>query len=140
MRALIVFGPPRSGTTSLFHWLAAHPEIAPSERKELNYFTGFSASHDRFDPNDQRPYLDCFQIDPGARFSLEASPLYSHPQVTPLAIARIISELPEAKIILLLRDPVARFISHYRVEQREGVTGGQSLADYPVHRFQNALP
>lgn len=130
MRSLILIGPPRCGTTALFRWLSGHPEIAPSERKELNFFTGFSASHDQFDLGAQRPYLEYFRIGPSARISLEASPLYSHPQVSAQAITRIASVLPDAKIMVMLRDPVSRFISHYQVNQREGITGEQSLADY----------
>src|SRR5687768_13322685 len=35
----LVIGGMRCGTTSLFHHLAAHPQITPALGKELNYFT-----------------------------------------------------------------------------------------------------
>jgi hypothetical protein len=38
----------------------------------------------------------------------------------PLAIDRIRREIPDAKLIVLLRDPVERTISHYRHEVRRG--------------------
>ncbi|MBI6630989.1 sulfotransferase family protein [Pontibaca salina] len=130
MRAIIVIGPPRCGTTAFFRWLATHPEIAPSERKELNYFTGLSVTHDQFDLGQQAPYLAHIPPKAGARFSLEASPVYSHPQVMPIVSPRIELTLPDAKIIVMLRDPVDRFFSHYRVDQREGTAGAKTLSDY----------
>ncbi|HHP7245432.1 MAG TPA: sulfotransferase, partial [Elainellaceae cyanobacterium] len=40
LQPLIIAGLPRCGTTSLFRYLTAHPNVAPSYRKELNVFLG----------------------------------------------------------------------------------------------------
>src|SRR5260370_42373308 len=33
-----IVGAPRSGTTAMFHYLSAHPEIWMSDRKEMHHF------------------------------------------------------------------------------------------------------
>ena len=38
---LFVAGVPKAGTTSLFHYLALHPDIFPSNRKEPGFFHPF---------------------------------------------------------------------------------------------------
>ena len=38
---LFVAGVPKAGTTSLFHYLALHPDVFPSSRKEPGFFHPF---------------------------------------------------------------------------------------------------
>ena len=35
---LVIAGVPKAGTTSLFNYLAQHPDICPSDVKETRYF------------------------------------------------------------------------------------------------------
>jgi len=130
MPEIILIGPPRCGTTSCFRWLAEHPEIAPSKRKELNYFTGFSVKKDNFSGASPDEYRAHMQKKPGASLTLEASPVYSHPQLIPQVYERIRTTLPDPRIMIMLRNPVDRFFSQYRVDKREGITGSLTLTDY----------
>src|SRR4051794_20416189 len=38
----LVIGAQRCGTSSLYRWLSGHPEVAPSLRKEVDYFARYN--------------------------------------------------------------------------------------------------
>jgi len=99
----------KGGTSSLYGYLKGHPDTLPSIRKEVHFF----------DLNYARGvgwYRAHFPISMGG-LAYEASPYYLfHPHVP----ARCHALLPEAKLLVLLRDPVARAWSHYRHEVRAG--------------------
>lgn len=116
--SFFIVGAPRCGTTSLHYYLAQHPAIAMSSVKEPNYFL--------FDHGDGgRPLIDDDRIrhksvahrDDYARLFPagpatcgEASPLYLYTRETPALIA---AEVPGARAIAVLRDPVDRAWSHF---------------------------
>ena len=108
----VVVGAQKAGSTSLFAYLAAHPSVDQPLVKEINYF-------------DQRPekgqnwYRRHFPLRESASGHItgEASPMY---MVHPLAMDRISRDLPEVKVIAILREPVSRLISHYRHSVRLG--------------------
>ena len=105
MRHAIIAGAPRCGTTSLFRYLSAHPEICPSHRKELNFFT---------EDHDIATYLENFwKLKPGC-VTLEASPVYC---LDDAALMRARVGLPQAKIVLIFRDPIDRLESHFIVQK-----------------------
>lgn len=108
-----VIGAARSGTTSLHYYLSLHPEIQMSAMKEPHFFAGppgdlpFGAPH----VSDLEEYRRLF--DPSCAVRGEASPSYSaYPRRTgvPERIRRLV---PEAKLVYLVRDPIARVVSHY---------------------------
>jgi hypothetical protein len=101
---VVILGAQRSGTTSLFDWLAAHPSVAPSTTKEVHYF-------DRYYANGERWYRSHFPLRTSPRMAMEATPylLFS-----PVAPRRVAADLPgSTRFIVLLRDPVQRAISQY---------------------------
>ncbi|MEV7226885.1 sulfotransferase [Polymorphospora sp. NPDC051019] len=99
----LVIGGQRCGTTSLYHYLAAHPRIRTGTGKELQYFT----LHHR---RGTRWYRAHFPRTGPGEHTFEASPYYLfHPEVP----ARVAAALPEARFVALLRDPVERAYSHY---------------------------
>ena len=108
---VVIIGTQRGGTTSLFNWLATHPEVSPSSTKEVHYF-------DRFYGNGERWYRAHFPVRHAGRLSMEATPyLLFHP----LAPARAAAPLPPStRFVALLRDPVQRAISHYWHSRRIG--------------------
>lgn len=100
---LVVIGAPRSGTTTLSAWLAAHPEVAFSAEKELEFF-------DRHHERGVGWYLEQLPAEPGDRVVAEATPTYlSEPGVAD----RVVATLPDARFVALLREPVARAWSNY---------------------------
>lgn len=115
----LVLGAQRCGTSSLYKYLGRHPRIAPSLRKEVGYFTSFYGRGVSW-------YLAHFPL--AARASLmqragremvsfEATPDYL---LHPLAPARVQALLPDARFVVVLRDPVERAFSHYLHMQRLG--------------------
>jgi Sulfotransferase domain len=116
----IVIGAQKSGTSSLFAYLAQHSQLFPSCRKEVHYFDG------GLDPKVEtyalgRPWYQAHfplrrELDASAK-AFEASPLYLFNPITPRRIHKL---LPDAKLIALLRNPVERAISHYFHEVRKG--------------------
>ncbi|MCU1429181.1 MAG: sulfotransferase family protein [Actinomycetia bacterium] len=103
----MIIGAARAGTTSLYVYLAQHPDVRVPVRKEINFF-------------DQR-----FALGPDwyrAQFPLggagrrwktgEATPYYLHHPRVP---ERVRETVPDVRLVVLLRDPVERAFSHYRL-------------------------
>ncbi|WP_250433638.1 sulfotransferase family protein [Hanstruepera flava] len=109
--SFIIVGAQKAGTTSLYKYLTQHPEIKPTLLKEVHYF----------DLNYDKPlswYKSFFPLERNnKKITGEASPYY---MFHPFAIKRIAEFNPNMKIIVLLRDPANRAISHYYHEARKG--------------------
>lgn len=111
--SFIIIGAPRTGTTSLYGALCEHREIGASFRKEVHFFDGRSDRGLEW-------YRASFplRIGPGApRITGEATPNYfAHPgaaEATALA-------LPDVRLIALLRDPIERAHSAWRLKVFQG--------------------
>ena len=102
-----VIGAAKCGTTSLWLYLNAHPEIAFSINKEPAFFV-------RPDYRDRLEWYESLFEE--ASIIGEASTLYSAHPVHPDVPERIHSLVPDPKLIYMVRDPVERAVSHY-VEQ-----------------------
>ena len=113
----IIAGAQKGGTSSLYAMLSQHPQVAAPSEKEVHFFDG--GLDPGVDTYARGPdwYTGQFPSRPGTRKSFDATPLYLF---NPLAPARIASLIPQVKIIILLRNPVARAISHYHHEVRLG--------------------
>ena len=132
-------GAQKGGTTWLYHQLAAHPDFWMPPIKEVRYFDKLSrtkASPPR--PRDQRdvrfveslkslsarPFIDLegyarlFEAK-GASLSGDISPTYS--TLNDEIIQRVISYLPNLKVIFLARDPVERAWSQLSMGVRLGM-------------------
>lgn len=110
-----IIGAAKAGTTSLHHYLDQHPEIQMAANKEPRFFAGPEAGipypPDRVDRREDYESL----FDPSFEVRGEASTDYAaHPRRIG-APARIRELVPEAKFVYLVRDPLARTISHYRM-------------------------
>ncbi len=103
---LIVIGAQKCGTSGLHYYLGLHPEISMSSPKELNFFIK-ERNWDRGADWYRR------QFDPDAEVRGESSPNYTaypHHAGVP---ERMRSLLPDARLILLVRDPVERIAAHW---------------------------
>lgn len=105
----LICGTNKSGTTSLFRYLADHPEIVPCSRKEAGFF--FRPLGTELE-NTYTAYCELFPSAHGDRILIEATPTY-------LDRGREVAErikqlLPNAKLIFVLREPVSRVMSYFR--------------------------
>jgi hypothetical protein len=109
-----IIGAAKSGTTSLHYYLDQHVEIQMSANKEPNFFAG---------PENGIPYparrisrLDEYErlFDPAVGVRGEASPGYTNYPRRQGVPERIKDLVPQAKFIYLVRDPIARTVSHYQ--------------------------
>ena len=116
----VIIGVPKGGTTSLLHWLGHHPQICSHPRKELHFFNGAWEQGTSW-------YAAQFPVFAAGSGILrgEATPNYfHHPQVP----ARLASAAPQARLILLLRDPLQRAISWIEHLRRyEGLQGSTEV-------------
>ncbi|MGH3497061.1 MAG: sulfotransferase domain-containing protein [Nocardioidaceae bacterium] len=115
----VIVGAQRCGTTSMFKTLMQHPDVAkPFLRKGIHYFDiNYSNSWDWY--RGHFPLSAPAQARRGGRPPLtgESSPYYMfHPRVP----ARLAEDLPDAKVMVLLRDPVERAYSGHAHERARG--------------------
>jgi len=108
-----IAGAPRCGTSSLHSYLQRVPGIYMSRIKEPNFFSGsvIGDDHPMVKPiRDEKQYLQLFSAAGDAQIVGEATPFYLEDPDAP----RLIHEaVPDAKVIVSLRDPVERLYSHY---------------------------
>ena len=116
----LVLGAQKAGTTALYAYLRWHPGITGPSWKEVSFF-------DRHWWRGERWYRGHFPLRSAGRLMGEASPSYLF---HPLAPERAWSLVPEARLVALVRDPVARAYSQY---QHEVALGREQLG------FEEAL-
>ena len=109
----LVAGAQKAGTTALFDHLAELPQLELPAIKEAHFFDE-EESVDWLAP-DYAPYHALFS-DP-SRLWGEATPIYFY---WPNALERIRAYNPEMKLIFLVRDPVERAWSHWKMEYARG--------------------
>ena len=107
----LIIGAQKAGTTSLYEYLCEHPCVTSSTLKEVHYF---DLAYGR-GPNWYRAHFHPAKV-PGG-ITGEASPYYLFHPLVPERVAR---DLPEVKLIVLLRDPVSRAHSHHNHERALG--------------------
>jgi hypothetical protein len=119
---LFIVGSMKCGTTALYDFLAIHPGISGSKPKEIHYFTLNQSK-------DEAWYLSHFKENPEAQYLLEASPSYFDTAWEEDIPRRIQNFNPEAKIIIMIRDPLIRAISHfYHLRTRGKVAELQNIS------------
>ena len=109
---VVIAGVNKAGTTSLFVSLAEHPQVASSAVKETRFF--LPARYGK-PVAPVEVYQSYFEASEGCLARLEATPSYFYGGEP---LARLIDEtLPSARIILVLREPVARAISYFQFQK-----------------------
>lgn len=116
----VVVGGQRCGTTSLFKNLAEHPQVMrPGVDKGIDWFT----LHYDKDPSWYRSHF------PVERLAVLRTAKYGRPvafeactyyMFHPFAIERMARQLPNVKVVAMLRDPVERAFSAYKHELARG--------------------
>lgn len=116
----LIVGAQRSGTTSLFKTLVQHPSVAsPFLRKGVHYFDQrYDRGMDWYRGN--FPFAASSKLRRLHREGVvtgESSPYY---MFHPLAPGRIARDLPEVRLLVLVRDPVERAYSAHSHELARG--------------------
>jgi len=119
----IIVGAPKSGTTSLYEYLKDVPGVYMSPLKEPNYF---NTPKIFLGPRvvrifDKSVYLKLFEDVTNEKAIGEASTGYLRDPRSPKLIYE---QIPDARIIMILRNPVERTFSHYLMHRRTGVEKG----------------
>ncbi len=116
----IVIGAQKAGTTALWHYLKGHPDLYLAPDKEAAFFTdsylyerGFPAYMKEYFPDASGDVL-VGKITPPYMVGADDVPI-------PVVVDRIYDTIPEVKLVALLRDPIERATSHYRMSQRRGI-------------------
>lgn len=109
----LIIGAQKAGTTSLFAYLLEHPQMVAPFKKEVrffgqNYGNGINWYRAHFPLK--------FKMKSGLQTG-EASPFML---ASPQAPSQLAKWIPQAKLIALLRDPVARAFSHFKMNVRSG--------------------
>lgn len=103
---IFIVGTMKGGTTILHEFMSHHPEIHPGTQKEIHYFS-------LFESNGLDWYHAHFEGLPPGQHYLDASPTYFDMTSGPRLPARIDAYNPEARVIMLAREPISRAVSHF---------------------------
>lgn len=117
----LIIGAEKSGTTWLYNKLRQHPEIYLPLTKECHFFNKFNSNldvRDNYNKLGWEWYGRFFnEIPEQVKAVGEATPMYL---CDPVAPQRIAGDIPEVKLIYLLRNPIRRAYSHYWMAYRKG--------------------
>ena len=119
-----IVGAPKSGTTALYCYLRQHPEIFMCKPKEPQFFAD-DICGDQRNVTTLSAYLDCFK-EARTRVIGESSTCYLG---SPIAPGHIREFCPQARIIIMLRNP----IDVMRAQHSEGLVGGsEHIVDFDL--------
>jgi hypothetical protein len=113
--SVVIVGAQKAGTTQLHAYLVKHPRLFGAWKKEVDYFSKHSNRSIKW-YRSQFPFRR--RIESVGGLAVDASPSYLP---TPAALLKMHDVLPEAQIIAVLRDPVARAFSHYQHYKTRGL-------------------
>lgn len=99
----LIIGAPKAGTSALSVYLSEHPDVWFARWKEVNFFNVYYERGIDW-------YRRQFAGATAERAVGEATPLYMYGRPV---VERMASVLPDAKLIVVLRDPVDRAYSQY---------------------------
>lgn len=130
----LIIGAQKAGTTSLFEYLRRHPQVHMAPQKEIGFFSSevnYRRGWEWYESMATSSAPDgavCGEAtvgymsgtvdtrgDDGATYALPEMP---REEIVP---HRIRTHLPDAKLIAVLRDPVERCYSHYRMSVLGGL-------------------
>lgn len=156
---LFIVGAAKAGTTALVKILEQHPKIFISPIKEPNFFNSeidasqlhpsvskdvlVSDSYFNRRPliekhlaliQNEESYLKLFNTNGDFNYFCEASTGYLY---SPVAAGNIYKFNPKAKIIIILRDPVKRTLSHFQMDVARGIQQAVNAHDIIRKDFEN---
>lgn len=146
----VVIGAGKAGTTSIYHWLRGHPDVFMPARIKETFFFSYNPDNPDYSQLAGAPdfpvksvteYEQLFDEAGDATAVGEATPNYLD---SPVAPQRLRSLIPHAKLIVSLRDPVDRVVSHAQMNVRLGLAEDleddiRRMADTDEHEYAPKL-
>jgi hypothetical protein len=124
---LFVVGAPKAGTTAIYYYFKSHPQVFVSPRKEINYMAFYDGLPPLRGPGDESivarnsvtTLADYEGLYAGRTIELiaaDTSPAYLR---SAAAAARITKLCADAKIVIVLRNPIESAFSMYSMLRRD---------------------
>lgn len=120
---LFMVGAAKSGTSTIHKILASHPDVFAGPIKEPHYF-----AKEEFKPHkelskrvafSEERYLENYKAAVDQKYLIDSSVFYLYFEKS---AQRIYDYNPDSKIIIVLRHPVDRLYSHYKMLRKDGAT------------------
>ncbi|MDG9667857.1 sulfotransferase [Hahella sp. CR1] len=118
---LFVIGAMKSGSTTLHDCLAKHPDIHMTEEKEPGYFVP-----ELWDGRAEQEYAELLAPGENKKYVGESSTHYTKLPTYSGVPEKMHAYNPSAKILYVMRQPIARLISHYYHNVRDLYMHGES--------------
>ncbi len=136
----IVIGAHKAGTTSLYHYLRAHPSVYMPELKEARFFAFDQDNPDHlkkipkvFPITSMDNYIELFDNVHLEKAIGEASPEYLNSE---FAARKIYQHIPNVKLIVSLRNPIDRAYSLFMMAYRSGNISGMVPEEFEFDNEQ----
>lgn len=120
----LIVGTPKSGTTSLYHYLNQHPEIYFSSHKEPHFFSFIGEQKPHWGIKTIAEYEKLFEDATNEKAIGEASTWYLYSKS---AAEQIKKYIPNVKLIIILRNPIERAYSSWAFQIQ---CGWESIVDF----------
>ena len=125
--SFFILGQMKCGTTSLDATLRQHPDVLRASVKELTFFPSRRLSLDW--------YAAQFQCGTARQITGDATPAYLFSS----ARRQLLSAFPAARLIVLVRDPVARAWSQYLMNDRHTVRQQRGASSVSAEHFHQLV-
>jgi len=132
---LFLVGAPKAGSTLLWSILKKHKDIfTTKELKEVNHFSYdeliYNSYYKDYKIRNENDYLKEFKNGQSFKYLVDGSVSYfAYPSIP----KKLYEFNSEAKIIIIVRDPIFRAFSHYNMDKRMGYAT-ESLYEYLVNK------
>jgi hypothetical protein len=137
---LIVAGTTKAATSSFYHYLQQHPDIAVTKKKECGYWLDADYSHfskHRYASGMANDYPSLFEHKPAAKLHVDVSPDYLYSTGT---LERLKKHVPQSKFLFLLREPISRLVSWYNFSRQIGFLPPENSINTYMKQMLNLKP
>lgn len=114
----LIVGAQKAGTTSLYEHLIRHPDVWSPDCRELNFFNNYWTEGEKwYRARFPNKLIKFWSINLAKKpfVTLESTPEYFLEKNVPARVAELV---PNCKLIFLLRNPIERAYSHWRMNLR----------------------
>ncbi len=125
MPSFVCIGAPKCATTWLFRCLLEHPDVFVSDFKEINFFTVCRWGAD-YESKGIDYYADLFADAERGQIVGDFSPNLLQ---DPFAPERLRALVPDARLIVMIRNPIERSRSHYHYVRNRSSYRGHTLQE-----------